>query len=72
MEDIASLQSETKVFVIADPELGKEALFPAEMMGIKVDEDVITQFHEVQLPHDVMELQAAVRNLALSHSLSST
>ncbi|KAG1657192.1 hypothetical protein FOA52_003606 [Chlamydomonas sp. UWO 241] len=74
-DDLDSLQQDRKVFVIVDPDAAQHgpALFPAEMMGVRVDEDVANQFHEVAMPYDrdVWELQAAVVRQGLRSALAA-
>ena len=56
--------------MIHNPEPAQDALFPAEMMRVRVDADVVTQFHEVLLPYDVLELQGAVTKAGLRSALA--
>lgn len=45
--DIDDLHKEHKIFIIHNPpdkdNLARDAVFPAEMLGVYVDEDIVTQ-----------------------------
>jgi hypothetical protein len=72
LDDLSILQSEQRVFVINNPEAQQDAVFPAELMEIKVDEDIIAQFHQVEVPKsDVLELQQEVTQAGLKSALAS-
>ncbi len=47
-DDILALQHESKIFTIHNPEHDQDALFPAELMGVELDADIVDQFHEVR------------------------
>lgn len=47
VEDLQALFTEHRIFMIHNPETDRTALFPAELEGVSVDEDIITQYHEV-------------------------
>ncbi|GAX83995.1 hypothetical protein CEUSTIGMA_g11420.t1 [Chlamydomonas eustigma] len=72
LEDLNVLQSEQRIFVINNPEAQQDAVFPAELMDVKVDDDIIAHFHQVEVPrNDVLELQQEVTQTGLKSALAS-
>jgi len=73
LEDLSALQAEGKLHSIPDPEMAQNgpALFPAEMLGVKVDEDIAEQYLGVECGRDVVELQTAVVRAGLRSALAT-
>ena len=74
-EDINALHREHKIFIVHDLEdnvlQSRDAVFPAEMMGVQVDDDIIKAFHEVEVPLDRHALKEAVEGAGLVSAVAS-